>query len=411
MASSTDDYIEDKANSMKPGDLLSDFIGFLKSIAIKLLTVFIILLAGIFTLYGCKVSQANLFPTEKDCAPYEDTKPIIDPIPINIFNTTNEKGENLSQKIKFPYDLNSKDFLKDKLAGIKNHPKASSITNYMIAIILDLIHFDAHLIQVFFNMLNSGLPESVILWLGPLLLIFFAIFINIVNVFYLIWLWFSKMSWFFKRNVNTDIHSPQKWESVSLLEPFEFMFSCFITFIFVILFFVLFAFLFPMLAMFGFHSNLTTIIGAKGIIDDRQVTIFNIFKDVLKYKKTTIMYVVAAIIILTAVSYFPPMVAIVMLLVFILFIYGIIPNNMFSNVVPPNLSEVSSYNPAKKTCPVKIKERERRKGWLGFLWDLTRVFEPPSHQQQGGGVGGAKSSGGNGFQDFIKQMKKLGKKI
>lgn len=54
-------------------------------------------------LYGCKLAQSNILPTNIHCSPYTDTKPNIQPIETNIFTTMFTKPQ-MSMKLKFPHN-------------------------------------------------------------------------------------------------------------------------------------------------------------------------------------------------------------------------------------------------------------------------------------------------------------------
>ena len=52
-------------------------------------------------LYGCKIGQANILPTDEKCMPYENNTPNIQPIQINIFDF--EASVNHSKVKVLPY--------------------------------------------------------------------------------------------------------------------------------------------------------------------------------------------------------------------------------------------------------------------------------------------------------------------
>ena len=68
-----------------------------------LIIVFILILyfsAGVCVLYGCKIGQANILPTDEKCMPYENNTPSVQPIQINIFDT-NSKIHHYHKKSHF----------------------------------------------------------------------------------------------------------------------------------------------------------------------------------------------------------------------------------------------------------------------------------------------------------------------
>ena len=84
-------------------ETVENTIAFFNRMMYQLLNLFIVLLVGTAILYGCKVSQSNILPTDLQCFPYQSTETSVKEIPINM-NTTYLNGEKYSQKIYFPYE-------------------------------------------------------------------------------------------------------------------------------------------------------------------------------------------------------------------------------------------------------------------------------------------------------------------
>lgn len=380
---SSDSYIDEKKGNTTVAPL-QNAITFLKSIMNKLITLMIIVFIGVTTLYGAKVSQSNILPTDTNCYPYEDNEPDIKYIPINI-NVTKVEDEMKSQKIYFPYNLNKKNFILDSLRKMKSGKNVSSLTMYMVMVLIDLFSFNYFLMSSLFTAFNQVLPESVILLLGPIILIFTLFFSLMINQFYLIYAWFKNMSWLFKKNINHG-----EGESITLFGDFFNYFLCIIlVFLFVILFFIGFGTFFPVLSIVALFSALVCVVSFNGLMKidgiDSKVTLLSIFKDVLKYKKGIIMILISLLVITTAMSSFPPMISGVLIIVMLLFIFGIIPNNLYKSSIPDDLSKLASYETAEKKCTEKIPEPVK-KGWFG-LWGGN------THSQTGGFVNHLKSFG------------------
>ena len=66
-----DNSLNEKNTDTKNKESLDTTLSFFKSILYKLITLFIVLFLGIAILYGCKVSQSNILPTDNKCFPYE----------------------------------------------------------------------------------------------------------------------------------------------------------------------------------------------------------------------------------------------------------------------------------------------------------------------------------------------------
>jgi hypothetical protein len=123
-----------------------------------------------------------------------------------------------------------------------------------------------------------------------------------------------------------------------------------------------------------------------------KISLFQFFKDILKDKKQMIMIIFSIITVLSSYTYFNWIVSIIFILILVLFWFGIIPNNLYINNIPENLSKVASYNVAQKTC------NETKKTVLSNVWNL---FRPPNQQR-----GGDSSEG-----EFIHSLKKLSKRL
>ena len=87
-------------------------IKFIISIIVIVLGVFIYFLYGGLILFGCKLAQSNILPTEINCYPYSESKPTIQSIQTNIFTTFSDPP--MSKKMSFPYnEYNSKNKIID----------------------------------------------------------------------------------------------------------------------------------------------------------------------------------------------------------------------------------------------------------------------------------------------------------
>ena len=375
-------------------ETVENTISFFNSIMYQLLNLFIVLLVGTSILYGCKVSQSNILPTVFQCFPYQSNDPTIKEIPINM-NTTYLKGEKYSQKIYFPYEYNKKNFLLDFLRKIKESPKASSIATFLVDVVMSFVQFNYSLTNGFYSILNTYLPESIIMLFSPFLLLPCFLLFIFLDFFYFMYAWFSNMSWLFKRNVNNTDTGKPIWKSVDLLEPFSYFFAWFLLFIFFWIYILGFGFIFSVLLFISLFYTFFTPLGITGFTKlnnaFHKISMFQFFKDILKDKKQMIMLLFSIIVILSSFNYFNPIVSIIFAFIFILFWFGAIPNNLYINQIPENLSKVTSYNVAQKTC------NEVKKTIASSIWNL---FRPPNQQ-----------TGGSQEGEFIHSLKKLSKRL
>ena len=294
-----------KNDSNSISSLLNNAGIFLLTILILTLVVMTHFSIGGFILFACKVAQSNILPTEQKCKPYSDNPIDIKPVTCNIFAAKPPKAhEYLSQKIKFPYDeVNSQNMLIDTLRTFKESNDSFFLTNYFITIIEHLMCFNYYIMNIFFGSLNSFIGESFLLVLGPLLLPLLFAFLIICNNLYLIFLWFAKMDWFFKRNRNSAYEGRKpEWTSITILDPIAYFIGVCLVIFFFFLFFIVCFMAFPLLSFFTVCWCLLTILGYKGVMEDKDVGFFNIITKVFKYHKVTFMSVLTLLILLSAFS-------------------------------------------------------------------------------------------------------------
>ena len=385
----------DSTEENKSKETVENTIAFFNTIMYQLLNLFVVLLVGTAILYGCKVSQSNILPTDFHCFPYHSTETSVKEIPINM-NITYLKGEKYSQKIYFPYEYNKNNSLLDFLRRIKESPKATSVAAFLVDVVMSFIQFNYSLTNGFYSILNTYLPESIILLFSPFFLLPCFLFFVFLDFFYFMYAWFSNMSWLFKRNTNNTDTGKPIWKSVDLLEPFSYFFSWFLLFLFFWIYILGFGFIFSTLLFISLMYTFFTPLGITGFTkinnSFHKISMFQFFKDILKDKKQMIMIIFSIITVLSSFTYFNWIVSIIFTLIFVLFWFGIIPNNLYINNIPENLSKVASYNVAQKTC------NETKKTVLSNVWNL---FRPPNRQMGGGSQEG----------EFIHSLKKLSKRL
>lgn len=382
--SSDTSAIDDKkvSNSLNNDDFIKNIGKFLTSILLLLLATIIYYTGSGLILYTCKLAQSNILPTDVNCSPYTDSKPNIQPIKTNIFSTGGDKP--LSMKLSFPYnEYNSKNYILDMFREYKNEPKSNFLVNYFISMFETIINFNYSVFNKSFDMLN-GLPEIILVTLGPVIVTFISILIFITDHLYLMYLWFAQMGWFFKTNTNESATGNPKWEDVTLGSPFSY--ACAIGL--VILFFILFFISLPFLSILASLSMLWCIfscIGYKAEMGGKIISAVPIIKDTFKYYKTIIMSILSFFIVVSAFSKLGPVPGIFSLITLALIYFGIISIDLFNPSIKDNLSPYVSDNQAKKTCIFKESIKEKH----GLLYNLL-------FGQKGGNI--------------TKEIKEIGKK-
>jgi hypothetical protein len=310
-------------------------------------------------LYGSKIGQANILPTEEKCMPYESNNNLkISEIQVNIFETS-VKGQTLSQKISFPHVKNNKFTILDMLRNNKEKTNSNSLMNYFISIIEGLFVFNFSSLNTFFNLLNQ-IPEFLIIIFGPTILMFYASILIFIDFFYVIYLWFYQMSWFFLVNTNTGDTGKPKWQST--MSPVKLFTGCLLVFLFSILFWVglLVIPFIPFIAPIVMLICIFTIFSCKGVMNNSDVSVLSVITGVFKYNKITVASIITFFVILCAFANLGGLAGGLSILVVCLIYFGILSIDIFNPINEENLSKIVSYDQATKTCKVsKVFEMKK----------------------------------------------------
>lgn len=352
---------EEKNSSTGSPNLSSNILSFITSLIHLLLVVLIYFSSSGLILYICKLAQSNILPTEQNCYPYTENKPNITKIKTNIFTTFTDPE--MSMKLEFPYEGdNSKNSLLDMFREYKNKPSSNFLANYFISIIENLTNFNYSSINTTMNALN-GLPEFIIILLGPFIFFLLFFLMSLINFIYVIYLWFANMSWFFKTNTNVSGEGFPKWEDVTIIEPFNWSMGVGLIILFVIVFFLALGFISFLPFIILFYCFLSCIM-YKSLFNDKKSSSLTIIKEVLKNYKVTIVTIISVFIILLAFSKLGTIPGIFSIVTVALIYWGVISINVFKPVNEQHLTSVVSYDQAKKTCTVKARGSD---SWFGLF--------------------------------------------
>lgn len=354
MSDSTDtSAIDDKNNELNNSSNTSNYFSNLGKFLLTVIILFIIIVcyyssSGLL-LYACKLGQSNILPTDFDCYPYKKTMPNIQPIQTNIFTTFTDPE--MSMKLSFPYDkYNYENIILNMFREYKNNPKSHFLANYFISIIENVIHFNYSAFNTIFNLLNSYIPEVLIVLFGPIIFGILSTVIFIIDHLYLIYLWFSNMSWFFKTN-NNEEDNP-KWEEVGLFSPFNYFCAICLIILFVILFFFALP-LFSLISSFAMMWCIFSCMTYKAKMNNKEITGIPIIQDVFKYYKFSIMSLFSLLIIVSAFTKLGTVSGVFLIITIALIYFGIIAIDIFKPINKDNLTPSVSYEQAKKTCSFK----------------------------------------------------------
>lgn len=373
---------QDIKSSIQSKKITSNIVSFIGSIITVIVVVLLYFSGSSLILFVCKLAQTNILPTQHNCYPYTEGKPDIQPIKTNIFSTNTDPE--MSMKLEFPYDnYNSSNTILDMFREYKNQPDSNFLANYFISIIEDLMSFNYSAINMMMNAVNN-LPEFLILWFGPMITGFLFFFTLLLNLPYLLCIWFLNMSWFFKTNVNDDTGSP-KWKEVSITSPFKWLIGVGCVILFMNILFFGYGFVFSIPYPILCYCCLSCLM-YKGVLNGKIISPFTIIKDVLKYYKLSIVGIITTFFILLSFLKLGNIPGILSIIITVLVYFGMISIDIFKPIAEANLTPSVSYFQAAKKCSfTKPKEVNH-----GFLYNLFMG-------QKGG--------------DITKELKNIGKKL
>lgn len=377
-----------KQNSNSSSNTSSSYVSKITSFLGSFIGVIILILlyfssSGII-LFICKLAQSNILPTELQCSPYTNTSPTINPSPIvtNIFTTFTDIEQ--SMKLEIPYDINSKNKLIDILREYKEKPSSHFLSNYFISIVESLLQFNYSSITTLMNAMNNSFIEPVIVLFGPLILGIVYLIGTFLNIIYFVYLWFSKMSWFFKTNINDSGNGLPKWEQVSISDPLNWFIGVCLIFLFMTVFFMGFPIL-SMLPFICYHNVLISLLFYKGTMNHKTITAFSLIAELFKHYKVYIVSIISIMVAMLSFSKLGAIPGILSIVIFGLVYWGTINNDMYKPLIEHNLTPSVSYEQARKICPSNTNVKKKH----GFLYNML--------------------IGQNGGENISKDLKKINK--
>lgn len=351
--------IDDKKqeNEGTSSDGTPNYGKFVSTTFIVIIFIFIYFGISIFVLYGCKIAQSNILPTNADCYPFSDNKPTVTPIQTNIF-----KNGDTSMKLSFPYEENSKFKVLDIMRNYKNSYDSHFLINYVISIIEPIISFDYNYIDMILNTMNS-IPEIIIILFGPTIIGLLSVLLFFCNCFYVLFLWFSNMSWFFKKNMNTERGKKPVWEDVTFTQPFNY--GCGVAL--VILFFLILIFCSPFLIIYAhiiISFCILMLFTYSGKMDNKPVGYLNILRTGIKEYNISIFVIFFILIISAAFTNLGTTGGITALILTGCVYFGIL-NIGFKKNIDTNLTlNVSDLQAKREVCKINTAPNKQTHGLL-----------------------------------------------
>jgi hypothetical protein len=340
---------------------------FFADIGFQLLHLGIIVLTGGVMLYNCKVAQANIMPTDLDCAPYAGGKiPEIAKTLINI-DVVKTADDIKSTKIFFQTAENI-EVLKNGILGIdwirkmlepevdgdKSDPYPYTILAYFLITFQGLIQMNYVILDKVYGVMNKMCSESVIVFILPYIFIFLCLGMLIFNGLYSWILWFTNYEVFsFKREKEiVGSKTRYRWSKPAKNDTS----IIWTAFILMCLFFSFFGLgigvILPCMVVFsGIIAGLSPLfMTAKVEGSGQDYSIFTALQNVVLYKMSVIMYIISLLVVSDAYKAQGAIGALVAIFacVFIKFFYPeIYQQNTKTSTATPGLEK---YDIATKTC-------------------------------------------------------------
>jgi hypothetical protein len=343
--------IDDKKNkSEKPKN---ELLKFSLSVFNQLITLGIIVLLGSLFLYTGKVAQTNILPTCLAFAPYTDITPPIKELPVDINVVKTGKGI-WSTKLKFPLDENLKTIEKT-LGALKkmiNGPKTSVFKLYIATTLQEVVACNFNIINTIYNFINTFVPETLIVVLGPFLGFFIYILTGLIDTFYLIFLWFYNIKLFFSEK--TETANSTTWKSGDMWGILTWYWSIFYIFLFIIAFFLVgMGLIIPILSFLisTFCIFFPLFMKSKNATTGKSYGVGETIKNVLKFKMSIIMILMSLNIIISTSNIFGGYTAFVAIVACILLYFF---TSVYQPYTPKGIDHstvgLGNYSQTEKPC-------------------------------------------------------------
>jgi len=330
---------------------------------------------SVLVVYGCKIAQANVLPSDTECYPYTEKISNIEIIDTFIFSNPFFSSPRVAMKLQFPDPHNS--YLDPLITGIRNYKNDGStsyIGQFFNSILETMIAKNFGFYNMFFSFLNS-LPEFVLILLAPI--IAFIVFMGGMyrNLLYFTLAWFSNLSWLFKRNANVEkcedgeitYLSPPKWVDVKWSQKqtdiphtngwLQYTGRCILCFVFVMIFLTLFIAQGGLLLAMGINVFCGIFLLTYNIkLNGKDSSITSLFPYFFKYNKLLIMGLFSLFAVTNAYTFLGPKYAVFAVLTLVA-IYRFKIVEMF--VLPKDNTErevvTMRTNIAKRLCAINDK--------------------------------------------------------
>lgn len=381
-ATDTPDLDEKKGNSTNKQPI--NYKGFITALIGIIIFIIVYFSFSGYNLYVSKLAQANILPTDVNCAPYTNATAEVAQIISNIFSGWGK--DNATMKIRFDATNSAAHHtLIDPLRraiGSNTH----FLAKYMVSIVEHLLQFNYSAINMYFNSLNT-IPETAQVAISPIISGIFFMMLLFAELFYFVYVWFKSMSVFFKGADNTPVEL--------FSNPINYGIACGFVVLFMFILFLVIAAV-PLLNVGVLVACLLTCVGYKASYVDgggavlMAATMWQVVKDVFKYHKGLIVWFFTLLFIMATFANLGMIAAIITIVLVILMSYGKISGDLFKQETPEHIAKMlSAYIPdikqATKTCVPGSTANTTKNTAFGLLRGFFDLFKtPPAATQKGG---------------------------
>ena len=181
---------------------------------IQLIYLILFIFVGGYMLYCSKISLTGIMPDNTYVMPYrsENRIPVELNEPIININYIKGKDETITNKIYFPYDVNNEVIDNSFIIGIgairswiEDIKTANVYTYYFANIWQKMLSFYIKLLFGFYGFLQANCTETMIIFLGPFIIIWILLFINIIVGLYGVILYFLELPKLFSEKICVEI--------------------------------------------------------------------------------------------------------------------------------------------------------------------------------------------------------------
>ena len=290
---------------------------FIKQTLISIRKVGVYFILGGLVLYVCKLNKLVVLPTDIDKEPF--TMPVggfMDQISKTMSSAKNAKDKGFIpeqktselvssifdniQSISFNVENKPYTILKS-FAEYKQSPKSNFFVNFIIAQLESLLSTNYSMFSSLFTFMDETFNDTMVVLLGPIITIFFSMFVVFIDYFYIIYGWFSNVHWLFKRNTNNTKSGGPVW--VTPIFSIDLFVSWNLAVVLNILFFFSLPWLFslPVVQIGLVAFTLISLLSFKGVVNETPVNSINfLYKHFIKNYKRLISIVLTLSVVVNS---------------------------------------------------------------------------------------------------------------